>query len=539
VGGPADIALVLDHRLGAVWSPENLEERLELASELVGQAELAGDRVTELRGRAFLVSALLESGHAARADRELQVASRLAEELRQPVFLWHTLGLRVVRAAMEGRFDEADVLAEEARAAGRMADAAAADHYYVVQTAILERRSREELADFEGPVRSFTERFPALPWRGVLALLYAELGRRSEARREFERMAAEDWTDVQRDSNWLMAMVTSAKVCALLGDVERARVLYELLLPFSGRYVVLGRVAAYSVGAAARYIALLATTLEDWEGAEEQFEKALKLDQAMGARMWEAETRYDYGRMLLARGLPGDAERAAELIGEALREAETLGLKRMLEREAEAATEAEAVPVREPVGAGTAPGSAKRVAVFRRRGDFWEIGYEGDAHLVKDLKGLGYVATLLGNPGTEIHVGDLASELEAAPDLGDAGAMLDPDAKEAYRGRLEDLREELAQAEEWGDPERASRAREEIEFLGKELAGAVGLGGRDRKAASVSERARVNVTRAIRSAVQRVAENDPELARHLDTAIRTGTFCSYEPDPHAGLRWTL
>ena len=76
--------------------------------------------------------------------------------------------------------------------------------------------------------------------------------------------------------------------------------------------------------------------------------------------------------------------------------------------------------------------------------------------------------------------------------------LLDAQAKAEYRERLQELDEDLEEARVFNDPERVARAKQEIEFLAGELAGAVGLGGRDRKAASVSERARVNVTRAIK-----------------------------------------
>ena len=123
--------------------------------------------------------------------------------------------------------------------------------------------------------------------------------------------------------------------------------------------------------------------------------------------------------------------------------------------------------------------------------------------------------------------------------LGDAGALLDPQDKAEYASRLEELREEAEEAEQFNDPERAARAREEIEFIGRELAGAVGLGGRDRKAASASERARVNVTRTIKAAIDRIEDNDAGLGRHLAQTIKTGTFCSYEPDPAAPVDWRL
>jgi hypothetical protein len=116
---------------------------------------------------------------------------------------------------------------------------------------------------------------------------------------------------------------------------------------------------------------------------------------------------------------------------------------------------------------------------------------------------------------------------------------LDATAKDAYRRRLEDLRDELEQAEAWGDPERAARAREEIELIGSELSAAVGLGGRDRPLASSGERARVRVTRTIHSAIKRIGEQDDELGYELGQTVRTGSFCSYEPDPRRPVSWRI
>jgi hypothetical protein len=158
---------------------------------------------------------------------------------------------------------------------------------------------------------------------------------------------------------------------------------------------------------------------------------------------------------------------------------------------------------------------------------------------------------LFAAPGQEFHALDLAMS-DTAGDAamrrpvgeqlhegGDAGAILDPAAKEAYRMRLSDLEEEIKEARDWGDDERAARAEEERDALVRQLAGAVGLGGRDRKAASDAERARVNVTRAIKAALGRITEASPALGAHLDATLRTGTFCSYAPDPRSATAWRV
>jgi hypothetical protein len=117
--------------------------------------------------------------------------------------------------------------------------------------------------------------------------------------------------------------------------------------------------------------------------------------------------------------------------------------------------------------------------------------------------------------------------------------VLDAAAREEYRQRLKELDSEIAEAESWNDPERAARLAAERSFLIDELSSAVGLGGRSRTAVSVSERARLNVGKTIRSAIERINAQSPALGSHLSLSIHTGTFCSYTPDPALNVVWRL
>lgn len=193
----------------------------------------------------------------------------------------------------------------------------------------------------------------------------------------------------------------------------------------------------------------------------------------------------------------------------------------------------------------------RRRSSFGREGDYWSISYAGQTFRLKDSKGLRYMAKLLAEPGREFHVLDLVSSeapqvppplarasLEVLPS-GGSTELIDPTARRAYRARLQDLREELAEAERWGDPARAGRAREEIDFLAAELKRATGLAGRGRSFASDSERARVSVTRVIKAALLRIGDHSPELKHHFGGTLKTGTYCSYAPDPRLPVRWEL
>ena len=177
--------------------------------------------------------------------------------------------------------------------------------------------------------------------------------------------------------------------------------------------------------------------------------------------------------------------------------------------------------------------------VFRREGDYWSVVFEGRTVRVRDLKGMRYLAQLLDHPGREVHVLDLvAAETGQQVALGDAGEILDERAKTAYRRRLAEIEEDIEQARALEDTVREAQADAEREFLVRELAGAVGLGGRDRRAASASERARSGVTRAVRQGIARIGEHHPQLGEHLDLTVRTGTYCAYDPGRGAPATWT-
>ena len=191
--------------------------------------------------------------------------------------------------------------------------------------------------------------------------------------------------------------------------------------------------------------------------------------------------------------------------------------------------------------------------VFRREGDYWSVTFDGHTVLVRDLKGMRYLTRLLADPDREYHVLELVAaetghggQLDStqAANLprsafGDAGEILDARAKDAYRRRLAEIEDDIDQARALGDAARAAQADAERDFLVRELARAFGLGGRDRRAASASERARASVTRAIRQAIARIGEHHPQLDEHLSHTIRTGTYCGYHPDPRAPAGWIL
>ncbi|HUQ38997.1 MAG TPA: hypothetical protein VM030_02500 [Acidimicrobiales bacterium] len=185
-------------------------------------------------------------------------------------------------------------------------------------------------------------------------------------------------------------------------------------------------------------------------------------------------------------------------------------------------------------------------AALSRDGRWWVASWSGTTVRIGDSKGMQYLAELVRVPGAERHALDLVDRVEGVggtgqPDrrsLGDAGEMLDGRARTAYRHRVEALRGEIEDA--LGDErlEAAEALQEELDQLMAQLAKAFGLGGRTRVAGSAAERARLNVTRALRAALARLADALPDAGATLDRRVRTGLYCAYEP--HDGeVRWIV
>ena len=532
----ATLAYALEGRFFAIWWPETADARLSIAQELKSVASASGEAERLAWSHAVSYCVLADLGRMSEARAEADAFDVHALELRQPAQQWVSGTLRIPLMLLEGRFEEA-----EARLAWSFETGVfERDELSSTRSQLfLLRREQHRLAEVVELNRSSIDTFPWYPvHRAERALLLAETGRRGEAATALGELARDRFAVFHRDNAWLLGMALAAEVAALLQDDAAATVLYEELAPFSHLHA--SAWAEGSVGAVSRYLGLLAETLGRLDDAVAHLEQAERFNEGMGARPWTTRTRSDLARALRARGRTDDLARAAQLLARVRAESEDLGMVALL-----AQLEREGGEVPRTRAASAAPVEHR----FHREGEYWLVEFDGNSVRVRDTKGMRYLARLLSEPGRELHVLDLvgapgpdqAGPLTgaglSADGLGDAGARLDPQAKAEYRRRVEDLRADIAEAESWNDPERAARAREELEFLAHELSGAVGLGGRDRKAASASERARLSVTRAIRSAMDRLRELDAALGAHLDATIRTGTYCAYIPDPRAPVHW--
>jgi tetratricopeptide (TPR) repeat protein len=521
VGDPSTLALVLSDAHLATWDPDSPARALPWAGEIYALAESVGNTELAMAAHSWRISLLLELGRMALADHEIEVFAESATRLHQQRAQAQSLLHRCARCLIGGDFEQAERLLESAAGYAGLLQQDQILSMRLAALAFVMRQAQGRLGELEGAVRQFAESQPAMPvWRGALLAVLRQTGSEPELRREYERLAADGFDSIPRDNLWLPTLAFLAECAFHLGDSRGARRLLELLAPYAGRNVVTPDVAYF--GPVDRYLALLAAAAGEREEAAHWFESARALAGAMGAEPTCERLALDEAEVFGG----GSSERAPE------------------GRPAEGRPPVDRPPVDRPPEPAPVGGGGQ----LRRMGDMWELSSGGVQFHLKDAKGLHHLACLLAHPGRECPARALVAAAApatgaAAPDAelslrhggeDDTGPLLDARAKAEYRQRMSELQEDIEEAEAFNDPERASRARAELDSLTRELSAAVGLGGRDRRSGGSAERARVNVTRALRATVDRVQQQDAGLGHHLQTCIRTGLFCSYDPGPGAG-----
>jgi DNA-binding SARP family transcriptional activator/tetratricopeptide (TPR) repeat protein len=348
VGDKATLADVLASTLWVIRGPDVLHESFAMAKELAQVAAEVGDGILRALAHGWLLDFLLELGDIDAVERELEALQRLAETRKERYFTWLLAVLRANHALLKGRLEDCETLTHDALAHSFEGHDEAANRIFFVQTIVL-RSEQGALDELMEKVESFAKQYPEIVnWRCARALIYAQLEHSAQARQELDALARTDFTDLRRDASWLTSVSSLAEVAAFLGDIPRAQLLYDLLLPYADRCLV--TFALHCQGSASRQLGSLATTLSQYEDAQRHFEEALAMNAQIRSPLWIAHTQHDYARMLLLRNHRADRDKAHELLTQALASAEQLGLKalaaktRPLKLTAEAAVAASPQP---------------------------------------------------------------------------------------------------------------------------------------------------------------------------------------------------
>jgi hypothetical protein len=489
-GDPEVLVRALHAGLAALVDYAPAAERLPLATELAGLAAAGRDRALAIHARARAFIDRIELADVAGADGELAHLDALAHDIGHPRYQWRPLLARAMRAIMAGRFDDADKLRADAAAIAARTDDPNAPLVHAMQAygLGLERGNVDELRAAGERLTPLVRGLPGEScwWPVMSALACVRAGLLDEAGEEWRRLPDEHPL-LSRDA---LVMYLGGEVAAALGDRRRAAQFEPGLAPFGGGCVTLGQMGLTWFGPVDRVRGLLAAMRGARDEAADLLRRALAQAEAVGAAPCAARIARDLEGVARAAGTPAAVASAA--------------------------------------ARGPVPEAALTMAA---EGDVWVVAYGGSVVRLRASRGLAMLARLVAEPGRELHALELGGGGDGAPgvDTGDAGPLLDARARAAYRDRYRELEQAIEEAEAMNDAGRAARARAEREALADELARGVGLGGRERVAGAAAERARVNVQRRLKDALERISAADATMGRHLTRSVKTGMFCSYEP----------
>ena len=512
-------------------------ERAAISEELTRRARAAGDKVQVLRAECRLVFDHLEGGDMDKSQLAAEAYAAVAAEFRQSRHLWPVPLIRAMYATVEGRAAEAAHQLAEARAiAARDAEP--------ITGVVLAWHAAGQVIAFErieavDEVTAEFERTFMLPSHAKIARAWLDfgrallLGRFSDDPLEIDRQLGKLPWEIPFFRSEPSTMMFAAEPVAMAGNTKLAALLHPRLNAGVHRVGSSGRSGFTCSGPGERALALYAGTLGRFDEAIDLLDRAVARDEQLGFRLLIGDARCWQAHYLAMRRGPGDAERAHACLAEAEHAARVYELRRLAARVARVRTElatgsAPAPAVREEAAVSTPSPIGPRFSLARE-GDDWAVTAGTVTVRIRDARGMQMLADLVAAPGREMHVLALMGADGEGADAGDAGELLDAEAVAEYRARLRDLEDEIEEAESWSDPGRSARARAERDAIASELARGVGLGGRARRAGAAAERARVNVQRRVRGAIKKIGESLPDLAAYLDRAVRTGTFCSFEP----------
>ncbi|MDB4973354.1 MAG: serine/threonine protein kinase [Myxococcaceae bacterium] len=300
------------------------------SDELVRYAPRKTEVMLFVRGCLAQIQDALERGRLAEVDRAIQALDGLAQEQAEPVLRWYVALFRTMRATVDGRFAQAELLARSALRIGACAAEAGRQAYAIQMLWIYVQQGR--FAEAEQLVRDVCTRHPSLSaWHTALTYVESCLGRtrdlRADLRRAFTARSGQPDVDLFPVSDFAPA----AELCLLAQDEDSSKVLYHVLLPFGREHAVVS-VGLATHGPLARQLGMLAGCLGHYDDARAYFERAIEETTNMPAPALLAFACFEYARMLQNQALregDGDTERSSRLLAQASDLARALDMRHL------------------------------------------------------------------------------------------------------------------------------------------------------------------------------------------------------------------
>lgn len=502
-------ALSLCHH--ALLTQEHNRRRLELAEELIAVAAAAGDGLFSLLGLCWRATNLFLLGEPSASAALAELRLR-ADAVRCRSVLFIVRALDVMLAIRAGRFAEAETAAADCFQLGtEVGDADALAYHGAHLSAIRFFQGREaELADLAVSIAESPTLIPEREraFASAAALFALRAGRPQAARALLDRLRRDGLGSIPASTSWLLAMTAVVELARVLEDRGIAQAVYDVLLPYA-ELPVMASLAIVCFGSAHRALGVAALTCGRLDVAIEHFAAAVLANERLGHRPAAIQTQAELGLAHLRRAGDGDVRRGWALVQEAIAAGEAIGMDGLVAGWRDALLAADASNARPE-------GHAARMALAQP--GRWRVVLDNQVATVPDRVGMRYLARLVAAPDRDIPalalvIDEATSPIASRPDL-----VMDRAAVTALRERIGQLR---------GTPSLSPGEQDELVALTRELARAVGLGGRIRTFVDAPERARTAVRKAIKRAIVQISAANPSVGQHLARRIETGAVCRY------------
>ncbi|MGI8810049.1 MAG: ATP-binding protein [Acidimicrobiales bacterium] len=324
----------------ALAGPEHVDARLAAATEMVSAAEESGDDELTATARGWRLVDALQLGRLDDVHADQRAHAGAALRLGGVGPASDAAAWSAMRALLDGRADDARSAAADAFDLAVEAGDPEADASFLVQRwwLALEWGSPEALSQVVGACRERASTgVDGRTWRAALALALSRMGRLDLAAEELRRATDHGLGELARAPGRLHPLACLAEVAWMVGDGHRAAMVGPLLEPFAGHLVVAGR-GRLCQGSVARSCGMVAASAERWDEAQRHFKAALAVHRDIAALPLLARTQFEWSTVLVQRDRKVDRRRAAEWRRKSAELADGLGMSRLVQEVAAAAT---------------------------------------------------------------------------------------------------------------------------------------------------------------------------------------------------------
>ena len=313
----SELPFAMYARFLAYWSPEDSDNALERADELVAVSDLTGDTRMTLMGHAWRAFHLVERGDFAGAEEANDAYWSIAFTRRQRHYEWSYRLRLAMRRLMDGPLDEAERAIDDALKTGLRTWPEPARNNNFQQLFLL-RRLQDRSSEIIDHGRELTRTYPDIPiWRCMLANLCLDINDQAQGQANVMSVLSNGLAAIPKDYFWLSSLALIAEALVRLNAVPRSDTesLSLLLRPMRGRFVSPGT-NSICLGPVSLYLGMLAAHHREWKDAKDYFEDAYENAKKIQLRPFVAHAASEAARVALK--IDGAlSPKTAELIQEA------------------------------------------------------------------------------------------------------------------------------------------------------------------------------------------------------------------------------